>query len=269
MDESTATETAVKPDDAEVPVRPWDKRVLYLLGENQMCTWHHRAFKLLREAMWRRWKKCVISSWLIWWWSKQSKLAAYGENIVEVIRSWGSQACRYARRSSFWAWEGRSGVFLWRWPEEYFWDVALGLPPNWIGTPEPRITEQRNLGEPDMIHQIAAKIADMQRKGYIAPGECAATMNFFAVPKGTSDIRMVYDGTKSGLNNCLYVPWFPLPDAEVLINTLDDELWCIDNDYREMFLNFWLHPELARYSGMDFTALVGRERKSKKLHVEV
>ncbi|KAL7559397.1 hypothetical protein ACA910_008018 [Epithemia clementina (nom. ined.)] len=79
---------------------------------------------------------------------------------------------------------------------------------------------------------------------------------------------MVYDGTKSGLNECLYAPWFPLPDGDALVNTLDDGYWCINNDYGEMFLNFWLHPELQQFSGMDFTTLYGPS-KDGGMNIEV
>ncbi|KAL7559945.1 hypothetical protein ACA910_008267 [Epithemia clementina (nom. ined.)] len=92
-------------------------------------------------------------------------------------------------------------------------------------------------------------------------------MDFFAIPKGETDIRMVYDGTKSGLNDCLFAPWFPLLDADSLTNVLDTGYWCIDNDYGEMFLNFWLHPNLQCYSGMDLTDVYGSG--SAKLLIEV
>ncbi|KAL7562228.1 hypothetical protein ACA910_004037 [Epithemia clementina (nom. ined.)] len=69
---------------------------------------------------------------------------------------------------------------------------------------------------------------------------------------------MVYDGTKSGLNACLYAPWFILPDADVLARTLDDGYWCIDNNYGETFLNFWIHPDLMKFSGMDLSPIYGK-----------
>ncbi|KAL7565118.1 hypothetical protein ACA910_005125 [Epithemia clementina (nom. ined.)] len=129
--------------------------------------------------------------------------------------------------------------------------------------PRRAIEPQRNLGDSNMVKMISEKILDVRMKGYVAPGTCTATKNFFAVPKGDSDIRMVYDGTKSGLNESLYAPWFPLPDTEGLIRTLDNHYWCVDNDYGEMFLNFWLHPELQELSGMDFTPLYGQKEKGK------
>ncbi|KAL7571482.1 hypothetical protein ACA910_019231 [Epithemia clementina (nom. ined.)] len=66
---------------------------------------------------------------------------------------------------------------------------------------------------------------------------------------------MVYNGMKSGLNDCLFAPWFPLPNADALTNVLNEGYWGIDNDYGKMFLNFWLHPDLNQFSGMDLTKL--------------
>ncbi|KAL7563515.1 hypothetical protein ACA910_012333 [Epithemia clementina (nom. ined.)] len=118
-----------------------------------------------------------------------------------------------------------------------------------------------------MCKRIAEKLNDVRRKGYITKGSCLATMNYFAVPKGDSDLQMVYDGTKSNLNSCLFAPWFPLPDADALVNILDDGYWCVDNDYGEMFLNFWLHPDLQQYSGMDLTNVCGDGARASLVEV--
>ncbi|KAL7580181.1 hypothetical protein ACA910_012932 [Epithemia clementina (nom. ined.)] len=266
---TTATESAVKRDDAEVPTHLWDSRMLYLLNSRALTRQHRQAFDLLRQVMWQRWRRNVLVSWRRWWEDHRTSLMSIDSDVAEIIRDHGRRACLHARRSTFWSWDQGSAVFFWRWPEAYMRDLALGVPPNCIDTPNPTITKQKSLGEQEMLALIAVKISDVRRKGYISPGVCRATMNFFAVAKGESDIRMVYNGTKSGLNDCLYAPWFPLPDAEVLINTLDYNYWCIDNDYEEMFLNFWLHPELSVYSGMDLTALYGRRLDNSARFLEV
>jgi hypothetical protein len=81
----------------------------------------------------------------------------------------------------------------------------------------------------------------------------------------------VFNGTKSGLNAALWSPWFHLP-------TVDSHLWmldlsypyCSDNNYGEMFYNFWLHPDLIDFSGIDVTPLfpeLAKKNKNGKLHV--
>jgi hypothetical protein len=76
-------------------------------------------------------------------------------------------------------------------------------------------------------------------------------MHFFLAEKGDIDIRMVYDGSKSGLNDAIWAPWFALPAVTEMSRTVLPGYWCVDNDYSEMFLNFPLHEELQKYCGVD------------------
>ena len=255
--EEVSAEKAVKHDKAAVPIHLWNDRIRYLLGLTQLEEHHLRAFDALRNVMLTRWKRNVRTSWFKWWSQYESTIKSNEPTWWKLVQERGMQACRQAMKATFWAWPEGSGVFFWRWPEEYLNDVAIGVPPLWTNIPKPIIERQQGLGEPEMIEKIREKIDDVRNKGYVGPGSWSATMNYFAVPKGDSDIRMVYDGTKSGLNDCLYAPWFPLPDSDVLIRTLDEDYWCVDNDYGEMFLNFWLHPELQKFSGIDLTQLIG------------
>ena len=80
-------------------------------------------------------------------------------------------------------------------------------------------------------------------------------MFFFHVPKGERDIRMVYDGRKSGLNTRLYVPWFALPTIDTFSWWVIVGTWCTDNDYGDMFLNFPLHPYLQKFCSINLSEL--------------
>ncbi|KAL7557316.1 hypothetical protein ACA910_022411 [Epithemia clementina (nom. ined.)] len=172
-------------------------------------------------------------------------------------------------QATFWSWPKGSSVFFWRWPCKYQHNVAMGVAPMWDKPPAKSITRQGIAGDEATTQRIRNKINNVRNKGYIQAGPCVVAMNYFLVPKGENDVRIVYDGTKSGLNDCLYAPWFPLPDSLGLSQTLDDTYWCIDNDYGEMFLNFWLHPNLQQYSGMDFTTLFGVEDSRSNLLIGV
>ncbi|KAL7580705.1 hypothetical protein ACA910_002212 [Epithemia clementina (nom. ined.)] len=265
---TTATELAVNHDKADVPTQLWDQRVAYLLGITFRNPLHLKAFDLMRRAMLRQWRRNVIRSWKIWKDAAQAALQQKDARELKVICERGLLACVHACDATLWQWDRGSAIFFWRWPEENVTDEALGVRPLWIGRPPTTIEKQTALGDVAMIEQMKTKLDDVCLKGYIAPGECRATMHFFAVPKGDTDVRMVYDGTKSKLNDCLYAPWFPLPDADILARTLDVGYWCIDNNYGEMFLNFWLHPELELYSGMELSTLYGT-LDSGQVRVEV
>ena len=98
------------------------------------------------------------------------------------------------------------------------------------------------------------KLATVRHRGYFE-GHCAilCLMHFFWVPKGADDIRMVYNGTSSGLNPCLWAPNFVLPTVETHLRGVEPGYWMADRDLGEMFLNFVLHESLRQYCGVDFT----------------
>ena len=75
------------------------------------------------------------------------------------------------------------------------------------------------------------------------------------------DIRMVYDGSKSGLNDALWAPWFALPTINTMTRWTVAGTWLADNDYGEMFLNFPMHPDLQPYCGIDVTQFFPEHKK--------
>ena len=58
------------------------------------------------------------------------------------------------------------------------------------------------------------------------------------MPKGDLDIRVVYNGTASGLNEALWAPGFYLPNANAAARLLMFYSFTVDADLGEMFLNF-------------------------------
>jgi len=61
---------------------------------------------------------------------------------------------------------------------------------------------------------VKLKLQKVRLRRYIAKGTVVSLTSFFSVPKGEDDIRMVYDGTKSGLNAAMWVPRFGLLTIE-------------------------------------------------------
>eukprot|EP00956_Cyclotella_meneghiniana_P004556 scaffold5607_cov45-Cyclotella_meneghiniana.AAC.4 len=84
-------------------------------------------------------------------------------------------------------------------------------------------------------------------------------MHYFYVAKGKKDIRMVYNGTASGVNDCLFYPHFGLPTINHVTRALAPSYHQADLDVGEMFLNFILGEELRPYSGVDITHLRTRQ----------
>ena len=109
---------------------------------------------------------------------------------------------------------------------------------------------------------MKAKLENVMEKGYIELVDIKlveALMFMLHVPKGESDIQMVYDRSKSGLNKALYSPWFPLPTVNSMVRWVVAGSCLADNDYGEQFLNFPLHPDLRKYCGIYLSQLFPNE----------
>ena len=114
--------------------------------------------------------------------------------------------------------------------------------------------------------KVKAKLQAVIDKGYIEITDIElveAMMFMFHVPKGETDIRIVYDGTKSGLNDALYAPWFALPTVDAMTRWVTAGSWLADNDYGEQFLNYPLHPDLRKYCGVDLSQLFSDDKEGK------
>ena len=90
-----------------------------------------------------------------------------------------------------------------------------------------------------------------RKRNYIQPGWVDSLLHYFCVAKGLDDIRMVYNGTGCGLNNSVWAPHFGLPTVRQTLRSLLPGYCQCDMDVGEMFLNFLLHEELMRMSGVD------------------
>jgi hypothetical protein len=101
--------------------------------------------------------------------------------------------------------------------------------------------------------QVKKKPNKVRERRYIAPGYVVSLTSFFPVQKGENDIRMVYDGSVSGLNDAMWVPRFVLPTLNTHLRAVEEQTFMADVDVGEMFLNFVLHKDLRSVSGVDLT----------------
>ena len=105
------------------------------------------------------------------------------------------------------------------------------------------------------------KLDSVRKKGYMKPGFVKTLIRYFSVPKGESDVRMVYDGTSSGFNDWVWAPSFSLTTIESMLRLVDHQTWLRDLDVREQFLNFQLCEEAQIYCGVDLTPYFSADLK--------
>ena len=71
---------------------------------------------------------------------------------------------------------------------------------------------------------------------------------------------MVYNGSKSGLNQALYFYWFPLPKVTTMFNILMNGYWNADEEYGEITLNFSMHSSICKYAGVDLDHIFDKNK---------
>ena len=132
------------------------------------------------------------------------------------------------------------------------------MPPRFVGNPPTSTSAQPPYEDKEVREKVSRKLQKVLERRYIEvvkDSELESYMFMFDVPKGESDVRIVYDGSKSGFNDATWAPWFALPTVEAMSRTVLPSCWCGDRDFGEMFLNFPLHPRARLYSGVDLSQL--------------
>jgi hypothetical protein len=148
-----------------------------------------------------------------------------------------------AARSLWWNWDDGSRPFHWRWLQ-WFRKIIRDRLPVFFRSQKPSYRKAQR-GAPDSAahDKIKEKLDAVRKRRYITPGFVKSLTAFFSVPKGEEDVRIVCDGTVSGLNDSIWVPRFLLPTIETHLRAVDEETFMADADVGECFLNFILHPE--------------------------
>ena len=169
----------------------------------------------------------------------------------------GGDAVARAANSTWFEWSDGSRPFHWRWPAFYHKVIRDGLKVFFRGDKPNYRKPQDDTRDPAVKAKMKSKLASVRDRRYISPGFVRSLTSFFAVKKGDDDIRMVYDATKSGLNESIWVPGFPLPTIESHLRAVEEGTFMCDLDIGEMFLNFNLHTDLQELSGIDVTLYLG------------
>ena len=137
--------------------------------------------------------------------------------------------------------------------------IRDGVAP-WFRSPLPQSrVPQRPERDPILWEAMKKKLQKAQRLGYLAQGPVKSLTSFFSVHKGTEDIRMVYDGTRSGLNEAMWAPWFSSPTIEAHLRFVDVNTFLGDINIGDMFLNFILHEDVRVVAGIDLTPFFPEE----------
>jgi len=256
--EAKRIQAATKADDADIPVHLWDQRIL---PDTEQAV-RGPVLDKIRSFCLRWWRRQVLRGFLTWFKSSYPSTVINGQlNIKQILRTASARRDLECGRdciwrcsgASWWEWDVGSRPFHWRWPKEYQELIRDGLKPWFKAKPADVTVPQRGEVDPVIRNQVTQKLTKVLSKGYLGVGHVRALTSFFTVPKGDKDVRIVYNGTKSGLNDCLWAPWFCLPTVEQHLRAVEPGTYLADVDIGEQFHNFIMHQPLQPYAGVDLT----------------
>jgi hypothetical protein len=101
--------------------------------------------------------------------------------------------------------------------------------------------------------KVHAKIEPARQRNYIQEGAVESLACYFYVSKREDNIRMVYNGTSRGLNECLLAPHFGLPTIQHTMRSLKGGYHQADLNIGKMFLNFTVGDQVHPFSGVDIS----------------
>ena len=194
-----------------------------------------------------------------WEW-KAARASTEGRATVEA----GFDAIHRCADATWFEWPKGSALLFWNWGPEYQREVRDGQPHFMTGTfGIPFLRKQSKARDPLKHELMRSKVVQVRQRGYIKPGKVVSGTHYFCVDKGTSDIRMVYNGTSCGLNAQLHAPHYGLLSVKHTLRALREGYFQCDLDVGEQFLNYKLHQPLRELSGVDVREVRSRDPDDK------
>jgi len=266
---------ASKSDDASIPVELWDRCILRDHFEwlpytdkvaNALSVLRNKLgiriyainlvksfFQYIRKQYGRAWLSAALNTF-----DEAGKVLS--PELVKELRMdlvVGIDSLVRALRSSWWEWLDGSTCYFWRWPVEVRRNVRDGFPV-WVETKLPEYKRSQIFKglNADQMKALEKKVHKVMSRRYLNAGYVKSLINYFAVPKGVDDIRVVYDGTKSGLTDAVWVPNFYMPSIDSLLMYCSPATWYSDMDLGEMFLNYFMDPKIRPFCGVDVSHFV-------------
>jgi hypothetical protein len=245
---------ACRADDAQVDLTLWA-----IGGEGAGMEEARQVIRKFLHGHWRRKLGQDARSWL-----KTSEAAVELKRNVVAVR----ECVQRCADSSWWEWSDGSRLLFWRWPSKWRNEARDGAKGHHTGNPKPRLNYLQVPMTEDIARQDHQKLEKLLRRRYITCGPCKNTVPRFAVPKGSDDIRVVWDLRKNGLNEHMLTPGFFLPTVATYLRRLSSGAHSGDFDIGEQFHNYMLHPTEQIFCGVHIPADMVQQLGAEGLTVE-
>jgi hypothetical protein len=254
-DDAAEGAVACRADDAQVDLALWA-----VGGEGEELEKARGAIRAFLHKVWRRNLVREAQRWL-----RTEEAMEDRERNVHAVRDCITRCAE----STWWDWSDGSRLLFWRWPERWrveARDGAIGLhtgrPPARLHYPSPPVMDETTK------RLDREKLAKLLRRRYLECGPCRNTVPRFAVPKGSDDIRVVWDLKKNGVNEHMFTPGFFLPTVATYLRRLGSGSYSGDFDIGEQFHNYMLHPVERIFCGVHIPIDLVQDLGAEGLTVE-
>lgn len=281
----TKTNSAVKDDNAAVDYALWNNRIQLVfpcITVQHLNTFRYMALTSAFRTLYLEFTSYMRHKYPTYWQSQ----AHNGRLHTWVLQTTGGvkhrdeisfQSDINAGRevlssycnSSFFGWDKGSTLIFWRWPTPFQEIARDGIPPYHLDHWPNNHNSPKRI-KPEDKPLLFEKFETYLSKGYlkvISSNDIKSVIDYFYVPKGLTDVRVVFNGTSCGINKAVFASNFWLPMSNTMTRLLSFGYRCVDVDIGEMFWNFPLHPVLQLYSGVDLTPFRENILKSSTRHL--
>ena len=250
---------AVKSDDARVPVEYWNDTITIFSDEerdSQLSRYRARGWSYFVRHLTQDCYAHMVDKYGPHWTTlprkKNGKLTSLGIDqhaICHII--W------HATNTSWFEYLAGSRLAYFRFPKRYRKEARDGVPIYFESTVPLSKSPQKPFRDQSVKARVRAKIEKALHRRYMINSGITlrAFIKYFGVPKGEFDIRVVYDGTASGLNDAIWVPSFWLPTSDCVTRSLGPDSFMADRDVGDCFLNYQLHHSAVPYTGVDLNPI--------------
>ena len=168
----------------------------------------------------------------------------------------GERALYQVVLSKWWDWTRGSSLLFWSYDQDtQLLSAHDGMQIFVQATLPTTQMRQARRPTPEKAAQLGPKIDKVRLQKCILPSKVSNLTDSFGAPKGDEDIRVVYNGASSGLNEALWAPAFFLPNDDSAAQLLMSYSFIVDAGFGEIFLNFSTDPAVQPYTGLDLLAV--------------
>ena len=262
IDETLVEKSSRKEDKAPVPTFLWNKRIMASFPNRNgvmklISAMRNFLIRVCRKRLTRSLIVFLRSSFGTDWkdYLRGSRAHRKGGIFIRSVNA-GKDVLIKMSQASWFEWLGGSTLVCWKWHD--FIDQARDgfnffIYKSQFRKSDRKISRVSPSSDPKILRLTIEKFERLLHTLCLEGGFVRWDMHFFDVPKGDSDVRIVFNGTENGLNAIVWVPSFFLSTSHSLGRILQVNTYQLDMDVGEIFVNFPMHNSMRPYCGVNLS----------------